>query len=718
MEEKQTNNGPEETPVAPENRAEVGEPKKEEAPIQSNGAAQKLLFGFLIFGGVLVILFYIMVFWGTVSGSASNPLFETLGVEAGDLKNLLGTMTNAIFGVATLILLLTTLVFLFRAALLGKEAVNRKLLFTRSGVYFLAFLVVVGLWVFIYWFISSLNAGPRSSQNSALISTYPENVVGLNSPIRVEFDLTQKLYQQIDPQFIRQINWDFNADGVIDASGPKVSHRFLEKGPNNGRYLAEAEIFYTNGVGGEEKSVKAQREVIISNESVLGVIAANPETGIFPLEVELNALESKDPDGSIVLYEWDLDGDGEFEIREEEGRVNKTFDAVGEYKVQLRVTGTNNDFDIAEKIIKVKNPEGSLRAEITVDGLTEGTSPLRVKFDGSNSFVREGQITRYEWFVDGDDESYVGRKMQRVFREPGEYKVILTVQNDLGERHQTEKIISVLEEETDPLMVIKTTPPQDAGSGILRGVVPFQVTFDASRSEVQNAFEWQWDFQNDGIIDDFAQAVKHTFREPGTYEVKLTILDVDERRYTKIQKVVVERAGIRAKIAADPTAGDVPLKITFDGSGSYTDEGEIVDYIWEFPGVEPIHYGAKISYLFKTIGNFPVKLTVLTSTGKIANTEYIVSARAPQVVSDFNFAPQGGTAPLLVTFNPGTSSGLIQEYFWDFGDGQVQKQIRPVPVDHLYQEAGIYEVRLRLVDRNGLVSESIQSIEVKPPRKR
>ena len=169
----------------------------------------------------------------------------------------------------------------------------------------------------------------------------------------------------------------------------------------------------------------------------------------------MSALESKDPDGSIVLYEWDLDGDGEFEIREEDGRISKVFDAVGDYKVQLRVTGTNNDFDVAEKIIKVKNPEGSLRAEITVNGLLEGTSPLRVRFDGSNSFVREGQITRYEWFVDGDDESYIGRKMQRVFREPGKYKVVLTVQNDLGERDQTEKVIRVLEEETDPLMVIK-----------------------------------------------------------------------------------------------------------------------------------------------------------------------------------------------------------------------------------------------------------------------
>ena len=240
MEEKEIKNG-----SGDAGSPSVSEQNKRANASQSNGAAQKLLLGFLVLGGVLVILFYIMVFWGTVSGNASNPLFETLGVEARGLKNLLGTMTNVIFGAATLVLLLTTLVFLFRAALLGREAVNRKLLFTRSGIYFLAFLVVVGLWIFIYWFINNLNTGSPTSQNSALISTYPENVVGLNAPIRVEFDLTQKLYQQVDPQFIRQINWDFNADGLVDASGPKVSHRFLEKGANNGRYLAEAEIFYT-----------------------------------------------------------------------------------------------------------------------------------------------------------------------------------------------------------------------------------------------------------------------------------------------------------------------------------------------------------------------------------------------------------------------------------------------------------------------------------------
>lgn len=690
----------------------ISEKKTETSKIKIT--PQSFLIWFLILGSLLVTVFYIIVFWGTYQNTTSNSFFEILGIEASGLKDLLLNMTNFIFGTVSLLLLIITLILLFRGIITSNDSFSRKKLLTKSGIYFSIFIFICGIWVFLYWFISNINNEKIEKTNNSLIITTPKNVIGLSAPIKIEFDIGQNLFKEISPESIVQISWDFDGDNIFDASGPKVTHRFTEKGEENeGRYPVIAKIDYFSKKEKKEISFFSTREVVISNESVSAKLTVSPESGSAPLEVELNATGSEDPDGEIILYEWDLDEDGEFEIKQETPRLEKLFSQVGEYKVKLRITGSNHDIDIIEKTIKVRSPQGNLRAEITSNEPTEGISPLKISLDGSESFVKEGRIIRFEWLVEGDTDVFVGRKFQRVFRKTGEYKVSLTVQNDLGETHKDSRIIKVLEDNSTIDIKIKTTPSVTNKDKILRGVVPFDVSFDSKDSEIKQAFEWQWDFENDGIADKFSQAVQHTFRKPGLYEVKLVIIDSEEATHEKIQKVLVERAGIQAKITSNPSSGEIPLQVTFDGSGSSTDEGEIVDYIWEFPGTPPIHYGAQITYLFKNIGNNLIKLTIVTSKGKTATAETLISVRVPVIKADFNFIPKIGTAPLQVEFNPTISKGLIQEYFWDFGDGVMQKQLNATPITHEYKKAGIYKIKLRLIDKNNLISESIKTIEVR-----
>lgn len=684
------------------------------APVKKK-SSQAILWGFAAIGAALVLTFYAMLFWGLLSGTASNPLFETLGIQAGELKNILINFTNFLFGFIALVLLIMTLAYTFRWAISAKTAINKRQLAISAGAYLFSLLITAGIWVFLYLVIVQSSGGPKSDIDNSLIQTQPALVTGLSSPVLVEFDIGERLYENIDQSLVKLINWDFDGDGQTDASGAKVTHRFLDKGDNEGRFPVTAEIFYDSTATGEELSFRSQREVIIENENVIASFTASPEAGAFPLDVEFNAAESRDPDGEIILYEWDLDGDGLFEISSrEESNVFETFSKVGEYKVSLRVTGRNNDFNVTEKTIIVRTPDSDLRAVIASTDPLEGPPPLKVLLDGSQSFVKEGKIVKYEWFIEGETDPVPTRKIERVFREPGQYTVTLTVVNDLGERQQTERIIRVFEREVDPEVVIETTPALARRSNRLTGKVPFMVTFNGNKSQIKNPIDWEWDFQSDGIIDAYSAAVQHTFRTAGTYDTKLTITDSQGLTHTQTIEVVVEPAGTTAKITASPVAGPVPLEVEFDGSGSSTDDGEIVSYKWQFPGQPLQQKSAQVTYLFEQIGDFPVTMEILTSSGKRAIETFVVSVRAPDIEAEFEANPPVGSAPLEVTFTPKTSTGIVREYQWDFGDGQTARSLRSTPQVHRYTTAGEYEVQLKVIDQNNLVSTSTRTVTVKP----
>ena len=707
-----------ETPPEPKKTVVMEAKKNTPPPSNKKGqtaSSKSFLFFFFLLGVFLLFVFYALIFFAVIKGDVSNPLLGLLGIKPEGFKTMLLSMTNMIFGGVCLLLFLTALVFVFRWLLTSKEAINRGKLLGKFGLYSFLFFLCSAVWVFLYWFIADTieDKTDKDEVDTTLIMTFPENVIGLTAPQKIEFDIGSRLFKEINPKFIKQISWDFDGDGTMDASGPKVVYRFLNKGDNDGRFLVKAHVYYFSENGKEELSFLTTREIIISNEAVISKFSASVEVGELPLTVEFNGNESKDPDGDVILYEWDFDGDGEFEIKGEDATQEKTFDQIGEHTIRLRVTGTNNDFDISEKTIKVKSPEGNLRAEINADSPLEGVGPFKITFDGSQSFVKEGQITKFEWFVEGDKEPFVGRKFQRVFRDPGSYEISLTIESDLGERHKEIKTVHVLEDDSELELKIKTLPKIVSEDDVLRGVAPFEVSFDASDSQVKNALEWQWDFENDGIADAFSMAAQTIYREPGKYSVKLVIVDSSEKVHEKIQEIIVESSGVQAKISAQPTAGEVPLVVNFDGSGSLVDEGEIIDYIWEFPGQDPIHYKAQISYLFKTIGQFPVKLTVLTSKGKMSTTEMIVSSRAPTVTADFIFTPLTGYAPLEVQFSPKSTKGRVVEYLWDFGDGYTWKSSKSTPQKHIFTKPGVYRVKLQILGDNGMVSFTEKTIKVR-----
>ena len=185
---------------------------------------------------------------------------------------------------------------------------------------------------------------------------------------------------------------------------------------------------------------------------------------------------------------------------------------------------------------------------------SSGTVPLEVHFDGSNS-SDDRAITSYTWnFKDGSTASTMNAV--HTFTEVGNYDVQLTTTDEEG--------LSA----TD-IVTIAVTAPENQGpsavasANVLVGDAPLTVSFtgDAS-SDDNNIASYYWDFVGSSSS---ASNVSHTFNDPGTYDVTLTVTD---------QQGLVDSATLTITVTEGSIAGQIPCSV---GGGK---AGETGQKIW------------------------------------------------------------------------------------------------------------------------------------------
>ena len=178
------------------------------------------------------------------------------------------------------------------------------------------------------------------------------------------------------------------------------------------------------------------------------------------------------------------------------------------------------------------------------------------------------------------------------------------------------------------------------------------------------------------------------------------------------------------QVAAAPTSGVAPCKVTFDFAGSCDSDGEIVrsevdpesDGIYEqaIPGT------GQLSVDYLRPGIYQTSLRVVDNFGAMAATtvRIAVGGQAPEVV--LSALPAGGTAPLAVTFQANVTlvatNVPILSYAWDFdGDGAADKVTDGPEVQHEYGAAGTYSARVCALDAAGVVGQDECIVTVSAP---
>jgi PKD repeat protein len=155
-----------------------------------------------------------------------------------------------------------------------------------------------------------------------------------------------------------------------------------------------------------------------------------------------------------------------------------------------------------------------------------------------------------------------------------------------------------------------------------------------------------------------------------------------------------------------PTANltGTPTTIYNTQSVSFTDnsDGVISSWLWNF-GDDQTSTLKNPSHQYISIGTFTVTLTVSNSAGTdtIVKTNYITS-NGP--TADFTATPTSGNAPLSVTFSSSLSTGIINYYLYDWGDGTGYASFSgppPASLNHVYTTPGVYTVSLTVGNAGG-----------------
>ncbi|MCZ2855753.1 MAG: PKD domain-containing protein [Candidatus Bathyarchaeota archaeon] len=234
-----------------------------------------------------------------------------------------------------------------------------------------------------------------------------------------------------------------------------------------------------------------------------------------------------------------------------------------------------------------------------------------------------------------------------------------------------------------------------------------------------------WDLDNDVYRYSDNQSMAQNYIEfnvtipyvPGicNFMVTSTITSrVESWTTLEIQSIYVAvKTPPNATFSCSPIAPLTGEDVTFNATGSYDLDGQIVNYFWDF-GDGTSATGVIVQHAYVDDGNYTVRLTVTDDDGvsTIETSVKTILNRAP--VASFVAIPQQPITGETAIFNASASydsDGGIASYKWDFGDGNITT-ISSSTITHKYSSSGNYTATLTIFDNDNFSNSSTLTLSV------
>jgi len=444
--------------------------------------------------------------------------------------------------------------------------------------------------------------------------------------------------------------WDFDSDDVVDSTEQNPSNVFDQ----DGLYTVTLTVYESDGNSATETKVDY---IIVSDAEPVANFTASPTSGPEPLIVGFTDT-STSQDG-IVSWAWDFDNDDVVDSTEQNPTC--TYSSAGLYTVSLTVSEDDGDNDTETKFPYIIVDEGVPTASFTYSP----SNPLEgglITFDATSS-IGYDQPLSYSWnFSDGTLlVNLTDPIATHTYTQDGNYVVTLTVVDSDGSTDSTSQTMTV----TD------TAPVADFSATLMSGPEPLTVGFTDSSTSYDGIIAWEWDFDNDDVVDSTEQNPTHKFPNRGTFDVMLTVMDADGSRANITKPISV--------LNTSPTADFnivSSLKPTIDEDITLIDQssdpdGTIVTWLWDF-GDGTKYTSQNATHRYYALGTFIVNLTVTDDDGgtdTISKNITIYDVVPPVTVDDYDGL--GHTSDFTINLTATDDLSGVQAIYYIINDGQL-----------------------------------------------
>src|SRR4051794_8951840 len=404
--------------------------------------------------------------------------------------------------------------------------------------------------------------------------------------------------------------WDLDGNGKYDAKGDSVDRKY----PKAGTYKVTLRVTDSS----KRTATATQTITVRTNEAPVAVLSLNSQNLTVGDTLKGDAARSSDPDGDIVKYEWDLNGDGQWS---EDGKTHTyTFGDPGDYNVGLRVTDDSGNVTETHLPVHVADlPAPVSRVACDTTTVLAGHS-VHCWADDSASPVK---VVRHGWDLDGDDiDDKTGHDVRMTFDKAGTVAVRMRAYDQQGRTADDNVTITV----TNNAPTAALAGPTSIGLGQT-------ATFDGTDSDDVDGdiVRWQWDLDGDGTYESSGARPSFVYRAPGTYTVRLLVTDDDGGQATATGTIRVTDQAPTPRITLPPSSTrHINTDLQFDATSSTDPDSPIATYEWDFDndGVYETT-GPQPTWRYTSTGRKTIRLRVTDVWGVsavVTSTSLVVSS--------------------------------------------------------------------------------------------
>ena len=425
-----------------------------------------------------------------------------------------------------------------------------------------------------------------------------------------------------------------------------------------------------------------------------------------------------------LLYSFDFDGDGLFDVVGSSASANWLYADGGSHLVHARVSDKDGGSSDYTKMVHVQNDPPTSSLSHSGDVAEGGTVTFSFG-PASDSAADLAAGLTYSFDLDGDglyEVSGASNALSHTFDDNGTY----VVQGRVSDRHGAYSEYATTVHVSNVAPVASLVAPAAGNEG---QALSFSLAEVVDPSGADSAgLTYSFDFNGDGVYEVVggSPAVSHLFDDNGTYTVHARVSDKDGGSSDYSAVVTVHNVAPHAGSFTDnnPVAEGSLVTISFGGqhdpSAADTAAGFTYSYDFNGDGVfEVTGRSASATHAFNDNGVYTVRGRVTDKDG--GYTDYATD------VEVYNVAPtavglSGGTAVegsavsirLDGVADPSSAdlaAGLV--YSFDLNnDGVFDVTGSRNAVNHVFKNDGVYTVRARVSDKDGGFHDYTTSVMV------